>query len=745
MKTDNTPIRQDLVLIGGGHSHALALRMLAMQPHPGVRITLVSDGSLTPYSGMLPGVIAGHYQHEEAHIDLARLCRYAGVRFINDRVTRLDPEQRQVFCRDHPPLGYDLVSIDTGSVPDASVPGAAEHAIALKPVAPFLAWWARFREQVLSDPQRPWRMATVGGGASGVEVLLAIQHRLKADSRAQQHPEPNLAYHLVTPEDGILASHNAGVRRRYERILVERGIQVHRNFRVDSIMADHLLSKEGKRLDLDAMLWTVSASAPAWLGESGLQVSPRGFIQVDDTLQSLSHPEVFAAGDVADQVNHQRPKAGVFAVRQGKPLAQNLLRALAGKPLQHYRPQKAFLSLISTGDRYAVASRSGWSLEGRWVWDWKDRIDRRFMRRFDEELPPAEDAAASEETGDHESPLMRCGGCGAKVGQSVLERVMKQLVPRHGTDILVGLDTPDDAAVVRPPPGKLLIQSVDAFRALVDDPWIFGQIAATHALGDLFAMGAQPHSAQALVTLPYADERKQSDDLLQLMSGALTVLEREGVALIGGHTAEGAEMTLGFALNGWGDEDQLLRKGGLRPGDRLILTKPLGTGTLFAADMRHQARGPWVEQALASMLTSNRTAAALLREHGARACTDVTGFGLVGHLAEMLRASNCTAALYLGHLPLLKGARECLDAGWLSSLHPQNLRGQHLIGNAADFDQHPLWALLFDPQTAGGLLAGIPEAQSEDCLQALHSAGYPQARCIGRVDGAGKPDIQLNP
>jgi selenide,water dikinase len=205
---------------------------------------------------------------------------------------------------------------------------------------------------------------------------------------------------------------------------------------------------------------------------------------------------------------------------------------------------------------------------------------------------------------------------------------------------------------------------------------------------------------------------------------------------VGGHTGEGAELALGFAINGLIDEQMsgVMRKGGMQAGDLLLLTKPMGTGTLFAAHARAAAKGRWIAAALQSMVQSNQAGAQILRHHGATACTDLTGFGLLGHLVEMTRPSGVDAELQLSQLPLLDGAVDCVKAGIVSSLQPANVRLRRALRNAEDFVQDPRYPLLFDPQTAGGLLASVPAAQATACVQALKDAGYAHTAIIGRVN-----------
>jgi selenide, water dikinase len=719
-------IAQDLVLVGGGHAHVRVLKSFGMRPVPGVRVTLVAREVETPYSGMLPGWVAGHYRFDECHIDLGRLARFAGARLIRDEAIGVDRRECRVLCRAHPPIRYDLLSLDIGSAPRSDdVPGAGEHTVAVKPIAQFAARWEALLARARHMPGL--RLAIVGGGAGGAELALSAQYRLA------RLCDGAVEITLVT-RDALLPSHNRGVRDQFERIFAERGITVMTGSAVVRVEPGALVCADGRRIEFDEALWVTEAGAARWLAETGLPLTAGGFVAIDETLRSPGDQRIFAAGDVATMIAHPREKAGVYAVRQGPPLSANLRHALAGERLRRAVPQRRGLALIGTGDRHAVASRGSFAAYGASWWRLKDWIDRRWMRRY-RELPemlpePGEDP-------------MRCGGCAAKVPAAVLGRVIDRLQPATGDAVTIGLDSPDDAALIAFPGAPPLLQTVDFFRAMVDDPYLFGRIAATHALNDIYAMGGLPETALAIATLPPARPAIVEHDLFHMLRGGLDVLEPAGTVLVGGHSAEGAELALGFAVTGRAPTGKLLRKGGLRPGDRLILTKPLGTGVILAADGRGLAPAGAVEDAIATMLQSAAPAAACLLAHGATACTDVTGFGLLGHLLEMLRASEMDAALDPEAIPALDGTLSLLARGITSSLHIDNLVALAALDAG---EAHPIAPLLIDPQTAGGLLAGLPDDRAIRCLAELRRLGY-RAALIGRIEHASgpQPRVRLEP
>ena len=709
-----------------------------MRPISGLRITLVSPASHTPYSGMLPGMVAGHYNFAQTHIDLARLCQWAGVRFIAAEVIALDPLKRRLSLQGRPAIDYDVVSIDIGSQPELdSVPGAREHAVPVKPVASLWQRWQGLMQRLEEKPtERRHRIAVVGGGAGSVELALAMSHSLA------QRP---VDIGLWCGASSILQGYNTGARRAVTAALVRHGVAVTLDARVARVESGRMLLANGRDAQFDELFWCTGAAAAPWVADSGLPVDARGFLSITDSLHSLADDRVFAAGDIATQVNHPRPKAGVYAVRQAPVLAHNLRAALLGNPLQEHRPQHRFLSLVSLGDRQATADRGPFSATGAWVWRWKDSIDRKFMARF-EQLPssmPRGSWGSVEETANAVAQAP-CGGCGAKIGADPLASVLTELArefPRHS----VAAGVVDDTAPIPGSGGATVVQSLDMLRQLVSDPWLMGRIAANHALSDLYASGARPLSALAAVTLPFASESILQRELKQLLAGALHEFAQANCLLAGGHSMQGPELNVGFAVNGtaMAADGRLLGKRGLAAGDKLILTKPLGTGVLFAAHMQLLADGRHIAAAIDSMLASNAAAAELALAHGAGACTDITGFGLLGHLLEML-GERSGASLQLGSLPLLPGALEHLRRGIRSSMHVANTGAHSLVRSAADLDQD-LLQILFDPQTSGGLLIAVAAERAAALLDELHGSAYLHAQIIGEVvtRGATQAPVQI--
>ncbi len=392
------PGHTDIVLIGGGHAHVHVLRSFGMRPEPGVRVTLITRDLQTPYSGMLPGVVAGLYSVEQAHIDLVRLAAATGTRLIHAEAVGLDRNAKRILLAGQAPVGYDLTSIDVGITPALdSIRGAATHAIAVKPIGSFLDKFNRLLVDC-RHPSGPRRIAVIGGGAGGVELILSLCTRIRQEAgKAKQNPG-DFSFLLVTDGE-ILRTHNACVRRTFRRVFESRGVALHENRPAVAVHEGAIELADGTSLDADLILVTTSAAPPAWFAQTGLALDAGGFLAVRATLQSENDADVFAAGDCAAITGNPREKAGVFAVRAGPPLSDNLRRRAAGRSLKDWRPQRRHLALISTGERYAIASRGWFKAEGRWVWILKDWIDRRWMRMYQE--PERMSGAADDGGGRH--------------------------------------------------------------------------------------------------------------------------------------------------------------------------------------------------------------------------------------------------------------------------------------------------------------------------------------------------------
>jgi len=750
MQQDSVPKTKHLVLLGGGHSHLAVLMHFAKNPLPGLAITLISRDIETPYSGSLPAAIRGDITEEEMHIDLRPLAQMARVRIIRAQVKRIDATNKQIFCNGRPPISFDILSINIGSSPaSVAIDGANDFALPIKPIASFITQWRNMiaRARATHYEGRVHSISIVGGGPASVELALAIHTRLLRELKLDANNALAPKITLISSSAALLGDHCVAAQAAVAKALSERSIQVLLQTTVCGVQADRVEYHDKQApeaiqsLHANDTIIATGSSAPTWLQETGIALTESGFIGVNESLQSVSHPWIFAAGDIASIDKHPRPKSGVYAVRQGPPLAENLRRYASNTKLKRHVPQKHALALISVSATNAIASRKQRSFQGRWVALLKHWIDRRFVAKY-QNIPAPKEAKEnvivfSQRPGlKKNQPVIRCSGCGAKVGADALRNVLAQLTPCTHADILSQHPETEDASIIQINEERLLLQSVDHFRAFINDPFVFAKIATIHCLSDVHAMGAIPHSALAIVSVPYAADAIMQSTLLEIMSGCTRTLNEHNTALIGGHSSEANELSFGLSVNAFIDPTKILRKSTALAGDYLILCKPLGTGTLFAADMRYQAKQRWIEEALTHMQISNQKASQCFVKFDASACTDITGFGLIGHLREMIEPQGLSATLLLSAIPYIDGAIETVKKGYLSSLHEENLSNAAPLGVTQAQLADPRVQLLFDPQTAGGLLAAIPKESVDACLTALRSAGYAHAACIGELDDA---------
>jgi len=654
-----------LVLAGGGHSHAIVLKRWAMRPEqrPKQSIVLVNRSSAALYSGMVPGLIAGLYRRDELAIDLRQLCDRAGVAFVEAEITGLDPQQKWLRLRDRPALHFDWLSLDVGAVSRPSATG-----MPIKPLEASLTFLER------EDPSDPKPLRVIGAGAAGLEVVFALRRRWP--QRALQ-----------------LQQRSGQLDPALQQVLKQARITL-----IDD-NSDHR----------GPCLLCTGSQGPAWLATTGLPLDPDGRIRTDHHLRVDGHPSLFASGDCAVISAEPRPASGVWAVRAGQPLATNLEATCRGQPLRPWHPQRQALQLIGTHQNAAWAWRGAWRLgPSPLLWKLKQRIDRAFMAGF---RRPAAMADAAP---------MACRGCAAKLPAQPLAAALDR----------VGLGgQPEDAASL--PGSEELLQSVDGFPALVSDPWLNGRLTALHACSDLWACGAAVSSAMATITLPMVPDGEQQELLVQSLAGIRSVLDEQGAELIGGHTMEsrstppvpaslGVQITL--TVNGSSSAAPWL-KSGLQPGDALLISRPLGTGVLFAGAMTGTTKAPDLDAALRTMARNQHTLLqqlAPLRE-GIHACTDITGFGLLGHLSEMLQnRQKLTIQLDGTAIPAYAGALELFERGVASTLAPSNRSAWRWLEGTVQLKQPPsaaLLELLVDPQTCGPLLLACSSEAATQLIQ----------------------------
>ncbi|MGR3511915.1 MAG: selenide, water dikinase SelD [Paracoccaceae bacterium] len=702
---DPAPLSTDIVLVGGGHAHALLLRAWGMDRVPGVRLTLINPAATAPYTGMLPGFVAGHYGRDDLEIDLVRLARFAGARMIFGWATAIDREARLIEVPGRAPVRYDYASLDIGitsNMPD--LPGFQDHGVAAKPLGPFADRWRAHLDGAAGP------VVVIGGGVAGIELALAMEHALPSGTAV-----------TVVEAETILPGVNPGTVERLRTACDATGITIRENTMVTEVRADTVLLSDGTEVAAALTVGAAGARPFDWLGDTGLDLQD-GYVAVGPDLRATNDPRLFAVGDCAHLTATPRPKAGVFAVRAAPVLTANLKAAATGQPLRPFKPQSTYLKLISLGGKSAIADKGARSFGGAWAWRWKDWIDQRFMTRL-AKLPNMAHSSTPADT-----PL--CAGCGAKIAPHVLDRVLADLDQPFRPDVMTG---PGDDAATLEIRGVRQVLTTDHLRAFWDDPWVMGRITALHALGDVLAMGARPQAVLAQVTLPHLSDALQERWLGEVIAAAGAVFGEEGAAIVGGHSSQGAEFSLGFTVTGLDPERALLRAEP-RAGDALILTRAIGSGTLLAGEMQGRAKGDDVEHLLGVLTTAQGEAARILSAE-AQAMTDVTGFGLAGHAARMVRSQGLSARFDLAAIPVFPGAEALASEGLRSSLFDGNRAAV-----AFDGPDTARAALLFDPQTAGGFLAAIPPERVEAVVERLQRLGA-SASVIGALEPRGTAEI----
>jgi selenide, water dikinase len=752
MNKSSTPIVSDLVLLGGGHANIQVLKMMAMNPIGGLRITLISDQTHSPYSGMIPGYLAGYYSYEDCHFDLRRICEEHGQRFIKAKIIGVDPQRKKIQLENRAEISYDCASINVGIEPKSIAVLSQDSAlkiIPLKPISQFIAYW----NQLISDLKNyqgndSLQLAVVGAGAAGVEISIILKMLIDQN-------QWNAMVSLIHRHEFLVSAKDLRAQKQLINTLKELSIKVYQNTEVLEVQENALVLKNEKGLIrnevFNSALIATQASAPKWFTSSRLPVNQEGFLKVTEKLLVENQDALFAAGDCIYFSPSPLKKAGVYAVRQGMILEHNIRAFFTRKPsFETFHPKKNVLSLITIGERKALVHQDSPSIL-RWMWPslvWtvKDWIDRRFMNRFQARtfskkpqhfikvMPVTKSTLVPEDWQEN-----TCGGCGSKLAASTLTQSLNKLEIPKDDDVLLGVKDGEDCALTRFSENKLCLQSIDQFRSFISDPFLLGQIATQHALSDVYAMGGVAKTVQVGLTLCAAAEKIHREDIFQVMSGVLDILTKSAASLVGGHTGEGSELSIAIAVQGEVEPKHVLKKQLNKPGNQLILTKPIGTGAIFAANMLAQANGKLVDEALSSMLQSNKIAMETIRSFDISGCTDITGFGLLVHAFEMLgKNSDNASGIKISYkaIPLFDGVCELFEKGYFASLAATNYESLSSVLSADVKNKN--FPALFDPQTSGGLLFSVPPHQTQDCLKALYQNGVAKACVIGEVIGGKK-------
>lgn len=700
-----------IVLLGIGHTNAHIVRKWAMAPIPNADLTCISNYGIATYSGMLPAALAGQITQFQMEIDLVQLCESVGARLIIDEVANVDLEKSSVNFETRPSVPFDVLSVGIGSVPTFAGVQCDDNAVLqIKPMQTFLE---RLSLQLDSlQHKSSVHGVVVGSGIAGVEILLCLGPFLKKSGIESFQLE------IVTRSPEILPTLEHSTQQKVRNEITRRGYTITNSARVTKVSNSEdgqrkLIGLEnGSEIEADFVIWATGATSPPKLADLGLPTNEYGFLPTNHSLQVESTHNVFAVGDSGTIVSANLPKAGVYAVRQGPILWENLQRYLNSQPLKKYRPQKKFLKLINYGNGRALAERHGFSYEGERAYWLKHRIDSKFMEKY---LPLKMES---------EEP-MQCRGCGCKLGAEQLESAID-----FGDS---GSPKLEDASPIGGSEPTGLFASTDFFSLPFRDAYLNGRVAALHSASDLIASGANVLEALATVVLPEGDEAAQQKMLSDFSAGAAREFDKLGAKIVGGHTIVGPRFEAGFTVIGKSIGDAALTKDGLENGDLLYLTKPLGIGVMLAAHMRFECKSADYESLIDTILEDQAIYSEIAVQVGVRACTDVTGFGLVGHLLEMLNSSKRSAELKVDSIPVLPGVTDAIENNIESSLFPNNIKASRFVDATADIKSTAEYRVLFDPQTSGGLLMGVPAAVNEKFIQICADRQVKVPFCIGSV------------
>ena len=707
----NTIIKNDLVLVGGGHAHLILLMKFAKKPILGTRITLVSNELDTPYSGMIPGYIEGEYSWRESHIDLYKFAERLNIRFIHSEVINVSGKDKKIYFKDRPPLSFDFLSINCGIQSNyKSIKGADKYSLPVKPIS-------KLAISFLDQIDKINSVAFIGGGAGSVELALALKKRYRIKN-------PNLKIIIVTGQNGLLKSFSKKTKNYTKIELDKHDIQIINNRYVIEIKKNKFITDDNKVFEVDKCVLSTNAMGALWLKKTDIKLNDDSFIIVNNCFQT-NFEFIFAAGDIVEFNRMKLEKAGVFAVRSGKPLAKSIESFILNKKSKPYKHKKNYLALIGLSNGYAIATKFGLSNLSQLNYFLKKYIDRKFVNKFNnfenksnylnfEKLFKLfNDLIKINFFKQTEHIQMQCKGCAAKVPFDAL----KQSLPEDIT-----LSSHDAAPVPHHPK---LFQTIDMINAIISDPYLLGKIAANHSLSDIIAAKSRAISAQMILQLPLCDTEIHSRDIEQVLSGAKEILDHNECLLNGGHTMIGNDNNpvIGFSIIG---EDTSKNKKNnplkAKNEDLVILTGKIGSGLIFAGINNNLIDSHYQIDVVNQMSEGNSKFGAIINQLEILLMTDITGFGLANHLLNLIQRNKGEIGLTINtkKIKLYKGVTNALKKGVKSSLYNSNFESaaKYIVYHKS---KELIDEVIYDPQTVGGLAFIISKNNKEKTFEILKS------------------------
>ena len=717
-----------VILVGGGHSNIQVIKAWVMNPPTNAKLILISNNAYAPYSGMLPLHLMGKYSFDEIHFDLRRICSLANVDFIEAEVTAIDRKKQLIMLKERPNVSYDIVSINVGITPAQNFQHEQKDfdkcLFSLKPISNLIKSFDYFLTLAMSwSKEQNIKISIVGGGAAGVEVALALSIRLKKLKQNHQIV-------LFQRSDKLIKNQHYKASQLALEKLQLAGIEVILRTEITKLSKERLYDVQGESYQTDFTFISTDAKAPLWFKSSKLPINEAGFIKVNESLHLDDDDCFYAAGDCIQFSSFSLAKAGVYAVRQGPVLKNNIFYKLGYKKKKiTYKPQKTILGLIHCGEDETIYAKGKIVTSGKRYFQLKDYIDRKFMDNFSlpfyqhfrkkmKEMKEIEYLRPEE--------VNTCGGCGSKVSPELLFGILHSEEFKQFHEVLPAIL--DDAPSFETVSGHIS-SSIDGFRPFIKDPYLFGKIATLHALSDLAANGAKPLNVNLSITTKIAPQKFQQYELKQMMYGICEVLKRHNIKMIKGHTNEGIESSLTLSVNGTANKHSF-KKNNINENEYLVLTKPIGSGILLRSLMLGECQGDWCTELIQELSKDNLEILSLLESFSISAITDVTGFSLLGHLSEMLEGQKLYAEINYETIKLMKGVKELLISNITSHLGPKLEKYYSpLVENCSGFDLRAM----FDPQTNGGLLITIKMEQAEHFLRKLKEKNFCSATIIGEI------------